>query len=348
MREKSCDRLFENRRRRFVVIMRMVRRSHRRTQSLPPGAKPRIIMPVLLGLMTVILFAFPSVRMGAEVPAARRFVAHALALRAAGVAGEKSAAEFLAGVPGIGLGEQATLTALWTPFFANAIVKVGRLTSSGPAALYYNPLLDVAVLTLWEKTGTDYRVVSVRALPGERLTDPNTAARVRPSWMTGESPMVALVWTTNTRLEAFRLAHPAGSREPARSATTFAADAADFRAVLPRLLWNAAQRAQWTDEAQPWLRPILAEVEGALMAGDPAALAAVAPDTDPETASVLSDLPAGFTENLALDMTIQLGEKDQLLIGSLPNDGDVYLLILCQRGEAACTLRRFVLISLLE
>ena len=48
-------------------------------------------------------------------------------------------------------GAGAAPVALWRPFFANAVVALGRLPSSAPVALYYNPLLDVAVATLWEK-----------------------------------------------------------------------------------------------------------------------------------------------------------------------------------------------------
>ena len=96
--------------------------------------------------------------------AARLFAAHALALRSAVVAGEERAAEVLAAMPGAGMVARGTLPALWGPSFANAIVKLGRLRSSGPAALYYDPLLDIAVLTLWTRADEGYRVVSVRAL----------------------------------------------------------------------------------------------------------------------------------------------------------------------------------------
>ena len=96
--------------------------------------------------------------------AARLFAAHALALRSAVVAGEERAAEMLAAMPGAGMVAREMLTVLWSPSFANAVVKLGRLRSSGPAALYYDPLLDIAVLTLWTRADEGYRVVSVRAL----------------------------------------------------------------------------------------------------------------------------------------------------------------------------------------
>ena len=38
-------------------------------------------------------------------------------------------------------------------FFENAMVKVGRLNATVPVVLYYNPLLDVALFTLWLRQG---------------------------------------------------------------------------------------------------------------------------------------------------------------------------------------------------
>ena len=70
-------------------------------------------------------------------------------------------------MPGVPLtGAEASLPVLWTPFFENVIVKLGRVQSDAPVALYYNPLLDIALFTVWERRQTQYRVTSIRALPG--------------------------------------------------------------------------------------------------------------------------------------------------------------------------------------
>ena len=163
----------------------------------------------------------------AEESAARVFAAHALDLRAAGVAGEARAAAVLAGMPGVPLtGAEESLPVLWTPFFENAIVKLGRVQSDAPVALYYNPLLDVALFTVWERRQTQYRVTSIRALPGEHLADPVTAVATRPPWMAEENgPVDALSRITAARLDRFRRAHPASARDAGRDATTFAAAA---------------------------------------------------------------------------------------------------------------------------
>ena len=111
----------------------------------------------------------------------RLFAAHALALRAAGVAGERSAAKILTDMPGVPLtGAEESLPVLWTPFFENAIVRLGRVQSSAPVALYYNPLLDVAVFTAWERRQRQYHVASIRALPGEHLADAKADVPSRP------------------------------------------------------------------------------------------------------------------------------------------------------------------------
>ena len=292
--------------------------------------------------------ALPASSSAAESPA-RLFAAHALALRTAGLAGEGSAGEVLAAMPGAAMaGEAESLVALWRPFFANAVVQLGRLPSPAPAALYYNPLLDVAVTTLWEKQDGGYRVARARALPGERLTDPEVAVAPLPSWTAADGPVDALARATAARLDAFRSAHPAQSAEPGRDGATFAAAAADMRAALPRLVWNAVQSARWTGDAQPWLPPALAEVEAALAARSPAALVAAAPDTDPDTAVALARLPPGFAAGLMLDMVLEAQGDARLLVGSLPEDGDVYVLALCRLAGGGCTLRRFVLLALLE
>lgn len=116
----------------------------------------------------------------------------------------------------------------------------------------------------------------------------------------------------------------------------------------PRLAWNAARRAQWAAETEPWLDPALTGIEGALGAHDASALLAAAPDTDSETAAALAELPRAFIERLTLDMVLGGDGEERLLIGSVREDGAIYVLALCRLdGGGACALRRFLLVSLL-
>ncbi len=279
----------------------------------------------------------------------RLFAAHALALRAAGVAGEKQAEEVLAAMPGAEMVRKVSPSVLWNSFFANAVVMLGRFRSPAPVALYYNPLLDAAVITFWTEHDGGYRVNTARALPGERLLYSGLKTPPLPSWLSASNGMAAALATTmRARHKAFWDAHPGTSREPGRDAVRFAEAAADMRAVLPRLLWNLVQRAGWTEEASAWLGPTLAAVERALGSRDYWTIHWAAPDTDWRTASALADLPSGFADGLALDMVVEAEGSERLLIGSSPDDGDIYVLVLCRLEGNACKLRRFVLASVIK
>lgn len=245
-------------------------------------------------------------------------------------------------------GVSESIPDLFSPFFANAVVLLGRLRSPTPVALYYNPLLDLAFFTLWEEQAEGYGVVTARALPGERLADPRAEVALLPAWMTAvKGPVAALTDITAARLESFRRAHPGPAADGAPDAVTFAAAASDLRAALPRLMWNAVQQARWTDSESSWLIPTLARTEAALASGDSAVLAAAAPETDEATAGVLAGLPAGFAAAISLDMVLDAGGGSRLLVGSLPEDGDIYVFVLCQAEDNVCDLRRFLLISLI-
>ena len=148
-------------------------------------------------------------------------------------------------------------------------------------------------------------MTSVRALPGERLEAPEAEVPLLPSWTTSQTGLVeTMTLTASARLDAFRRVHPADAGGPGRDGATFASAAADMRAVLPRLAWSTAERARWTDEAKPWLRPAVERIDGGLAARDAAVLTAAAPETDADTAAVLATLPAEFSAGLRLDMTL--------------------------------------------
>ena len=105
------------------------------------------------------------------------------------------------------------------------------------------------------------------------------------------------------------------------------------------------QREQWSDGSQPWLETTLVAAEAALRAGA-AGLTAAAPSTDAATAAALAGLPAQFTDGLALDLALEFGGAERLLVASLPGDGDIYVMIECRKDGAGCNLRRFTLLSL--
>ena len=316
--------------------MQRLRRA--RTAGLAVAAACLFLLPVPNPL-------YPT-RAAAQESPARVFTAHALALRTAGVAGTDAAAAVLASMPGAA-GVSQALPVLFRPFFANTMLQLGRLGSRAPVALFYNPLLDLALFTLWERRAGSYGVAVARFLPGERLGGSSADAPVLPAWMrAADNPVAALTDLTTARLAAFRRLHPWRSSGAGRDTVTFAAAGRDLRAALPRLAWNAVQTTRWTDAEKPWLRSAAARVEAALAARSPGALTAAAPDTDAQTADALARLPRGFADRLTLDMVIEASSADRLLIASLPEDGDVYVLVLCRLSGGTCALRRLLLISL--
>ena len=300
--------------------------------------------PALIGLiMGVMLGVMADAE--AEQPDPKRFAAQALALRTAAIERSDAATKILATIPGSA--PEDVLPGLWHSFFENTIVKLGRLRAPVPVALYYNPLLDIALITLWEQQDGHYRVAAIRALPGERLAVPTATVSDQPAWMLADDPITTLARVTATRLDTFRQTHPANAQDAAgRNGLTFAAAAANMRAALPRLLWNAGIRTQWTAETEPWLFPVLAQIDQALAARTATALTAAAPDTDTTIADAIAGLPAAFAANLTLDMVLPAGNQKRLLIGSMPDDGDVYLFVLCRMEGTDCILRRFMLSSL--
>ncbi len=254
----------------------------------------------------------------------------------------------LSKMPGAARASRNILPVLWGPFFENAMVKLGRLNSTVPAALYYNPLLDVALLTLWLREGDAYAVHRARALPGERLQEPRAAVSLFPAWIdTDDSPIEALATTPTERLSAFRRQHPPDANEPGRATTSFADAAENTRDVLARLAWNTAQRLEWMEAGLPWLGAVLADIETTLAARDAGRLLAAAPETDVETVEALAHLPFHFIQRLSLDMVLGTGHTDYLLIGSPPEDGGIYVLATCRLvvAQQRCALRRFALLS---
>ena len=306
-------------------------------------------------LQTIILLAcvvilVPWSANSFDVETEREFAAHALDLRAAGVNGEQRAIDVLLSMPGSGMIDRELLPHLWSPFFSNAMVRLGRLQSSQPVVLYYDPLLDIGVLTFWEYDNEDNLHVSrVRAFPGVRLLDSNASAAILPPWLSGETGLIEnMAQLAEQRLGEFSSAHPSGALDPGHDNATFASAASDMRALLPRLLWMARQREQWSNGTLPWLEATLFEVEKAMASGDAQEIISVAPETGEETASVFADLPLEYSTSLSLDMVLEVEGGAFILIGSLPQDGDIYVLAMCGLVGKDCQPKRFMLASLLD
>ena len=316
---------------------------------LPPAAFQQRsgILAVAVALAAGLLAFQPQARAADSAP--RQLAEQALALRAGGLSGGAGTMDMLAAVPGARALDRQALAVLWRPFFSNAVVQLGRMASSGPVALYLDPVLDIAIIAYWRNEGDGFVLASAHALPGARLLDGAAEAAILPPWLSArEDPVGAMAADMAERLAAFGRQHPADGTEAGRNPTRFAAAAGDFRALLPRLAWMATQRARWTDGSLPWLEAVLARVEAALAARDADALLAAAPRTNREMARILAELPGGFVSALALDMVLETAGSQRILIGSLPDDGDAYVVALCNLEGDGCALRSLSLMSLTE
>lgn len=100
---------------------------------------------------------------------------------------------------------------LWSHFMEGAIVKLGHLPSEAPVVMYYNPLVDVAVLTVWAARPRRYDLTSFRAVPGERIRDGEAGFALAPDWRLAERPLGALRESAAARLATFGAAYPVES-----------------------------------------------------------------------------------------------------------------------------------------
>ena len=277
----------------------------------------------------------------------------ALALRQSAIDRGDMALRVLDIIPGIGwllpqdvseVDRIGILKQLWGSFFENAVVEIRDEETESPSVLYYNPLLDVALLTHWERpTILFHRIKGLRVLPGERLSTTDTVVSAAPGWMTGETPIETLYNTTRERLSAFK-----NSQIPEYERTDdqrYELAVRDLRLAQPRLEWNMLQRAQWHGESNGWLSGTIAAIEETLSLGDATALLTRAVETEMETAMALVNLPEGFVDSLTLDMVLNYEGEDRLLVISLPEDGNVYIMAQCHLIPDAqlCLPRKYFL-----
>ncbi len=290
-------------------------------------------------------------------PGSSPFEQRALALRRAATQGADEALRMVASIPGISQlielnapddVSSKALEAMWIPFFENTIVRTFGENSPGPTAIYYNPLLDIALHTRWQLASRDnYQIVELRVIPGERLIDPLSNAPLLPQWMVEDDPAEAFMRVASGRIANAlpRFAQRRDGPNKENQATdSYDKATYDFLAAQPRLIWNVTQRLQWPGEQ--WLLPTLTEIQRALKAHDADTIRAAAPDTDLQTAATLAALPTGFSDYLVLDMVLEDDDKHRVLIGSAPDDGELYLWTLCRAFQGACILARFTLIGI--
>lgn len=254
-------------------------------------------------------------------------------LRNAIVVRQQLALETLSLMPGTpwllpGLGRDQVLHAMgaiWPDVFGNTIVVTTELDDGLTGALYYNPLLDVAVLTRWrhaDGSAMASEMLSMGALPGENLgADHALAVPQEPIWMRNPDPIGTLFDKTRERVADFgRTTYENGSSEDYGLAVN------GMRAIVPRLHWLVEQKSQWADAK--WLMPLTIAVEDDLGMQDPTELVARAPESSVEVATALSSLDRRRVSQLRLDVVLEQG-RSRLAVFSNTHDGRYYLFVKC-------------------
>ena len=273
------------------------------------------------------------------------FERQVLEIRDSVLAANDTALSVLSRVPGIGSAielnapddvSSAALEAMWIPFFENALIEMIHEETAGPTAIYYNPLMDVAMYTRWEPNPEgNYRIAQLSVMPGEYLQDVDATVPYLPQWMTAQDPFAELEGISTKRLHAFRTFEEA-SRRNLQDGTTYSDAADSFLVAEPRLTQSLIWRLEWRN--LDWLPLTLATIQAALNAADGDALLAAAPATHPETASFIAELPDGFAEKLILDLILEDGGPNRILLGSGRYDGGTYVCASCEITGNACVL----------
>ena len=105
----------------------------------------------------------------------------------------------------------------WQLFFQGSLLKAGRLSSTTPLAIHYNPVLDVALIQGCGTGANPPRASGCRqqfcALPGEALSGTRVKG-LGPEWLSEPQPLEALVAVSRSRISGFEAAHPADARGP--------------------------------------------------------------------------------------------------------------------------------------
>lgn len=126
--------------------------------------------------------------------------------------------------------------AIWQQFFASSIIKIGRVASSRPISLYYNPVLDIGLVVTWTAaSGTRFTPTTLSILPCEALAEADGQPSETPAWLLSRDPPNSLAQLASARLSAFATQHPLLAKE-APDNRSQAATSASQRIAVRRLL----------------------------------------------------------------------------------------------------------------
>lgn len=74
----------------------------------------------------------------------------------------------------------------WRYLLGTSVFTAAGLNEARALIVFYNPLLDTAVFTVWEARKEGRRIVDIGWVPGDWVRQPNGAVEPRPLWLRGE------------------------------------------------------------------------------------------------------------------------------------------------------------------
>jgi hypothetical protein len=136
---------------------------------------------------------------------------NAVLTRALGIESPKAITPQLDAMPkGVITHDQDTLPqrlTIWSFFLKGTLIKLGRINSPNPIIVFYNPLMDVALVQGCHYNEAVIKCDQACALPGESM-DNFKAARA-PAWLLAKLPMDAFEHTAGIRMAVFERDQPA-------------------------------------------------------------------------------------------------------------------------------------------
>lgn len=268
------------------------------------------------------------------------FISTALRLRTQAVLDPEMTASYYAQMPRTAIGEdpqfQAMRPLLWSLFFRNSIVKLGHLTSEAPVAGYYNPLLDIFVLTRWERqTPRRYSLHSIRALPGDQFGGnlSSNGDLTGPPWLREEGANVfpALRTITQRRLDEFDENFPLqkATASPIELVSSDMEKGSQLAAEERMFVFFYQQHEQNSEG----LRQMTRELQKAFTSGNLQQVKHVVSTVDQNVENYLRAFSGNGWAKLEHDVTFPTHVGGALAFFSNPHNGNIYLIADYQKAE---------------
>lgn len=184
-------------------------------------------------------------------------LATALAVRIAGIDNPAAIYSLLSISTATGTFQNPVPLLGWSLFFRGSFIKIGRLRANQPVLVFYNPFLDVALVSRWQPIhGRRFEVAEAGVIPGEML-DPGAQVTPEslPLWVRAEKPFSVLRDYTILRLGQLSAIFPIQSSD---DHTLHLADpnTNSHNIAIMRLLRNAGAVMGISDRSQAAFRTV--------------------------------------------------------------------------------------------